>query len=90
MCVLFSVACVVCAVIMAVQKIWCIKYNKEILIFRNSFGLTKTYYVNELVITDGERMSCIIHNGKVVIQWDSFIMNIKEDVALCKFLSQIR
>ena len=81
-CVCFCVACVTCACIMFFQRMWYIKYNDEVLIFRNSFGLVKKYYIDELTIIDGERVNQICHNGKTVIKWDNMIMNLEEEIEI--------
>lgn len=85
-CLLFAVACITGMVIMFVQKIWRIKYNSDILIFRNSFGFSKEYRINQLTLIEDKRFSRIIHNGNTVVKWDSSIMNTAEDISIHKHL----
>ncbi len=84
--IIFVCACFVATSMMILQKIWKIQYNHEILIFRNSFGIVRQYKIEELCFFDGKRLCVIKHQGKRVVQWDTLIMNTKEEVALCKFL----
>ena len=88
--VIFGLACIISAYIMFFSKMWFIKYNEEVLIFRNSFGVTKRYHIDELTITDGNRENRIWHKGKVVIEWDTMIMNIKEEIAIYKHFNTIK
>lgn len=89
-CVIFSMACVVCMYIMFLQKIWCVKYNDEELIFRNSIGIIKTYHIDELRIIDGNRVNRICHNGKTIIKWDGVIMNFREEIEIYKHFETIK
>lgn len=84
-CLLFAVACITGTAIMFVQKTWRIKYNNDILIFRNSFGFTKEYSINKLTFIEEKRFSRIICNGKTVVKWDTSIMNIDEDISIHKY-----
>lgn len=83
--VIFSVAVLMGICLMLVQKIWYIKYDDKELIFRNSFGITKKYNIKELSLVEKERMSEIHYNGKKIIEWDTAIMNIKQDIEISKF-----
>lgn len=83
--VIFSVAILTAICIILVQKIWYIKYDEKELIFRNSFGITKKYNINELSLVEKERMSEIYFKGKKIIEWDTAIVNIKQDIEISKF-----
>lgn len=71
--------------IIIVQKTWYVKYDDKELIFRNSFGITKKYNINELSLVEKERMSEIYFKGKKIIEWDTAIVNIKQDIEISKF-----
>ena len=86
-CMLFLACCVICVVLMLIQKVWQIKYNGEDLIFRNAFGQIKRYKVADITIINGQRITRILLDDKTVIKWDTIIMNLEQDVALSKFLS---
>lgn len=87
-CVLFFIACIICVCIMFIQKMWYVKYNDEILIFRNVFGFKKKYNIEELTIINGQRVSRILLNGKTIIKWDTIIINIKEDIEISRFFNK--
>lgn len=83
--VLFSVAILTAICIILVQKIWYIKYDEKELIFRNSFGITKKYNINELSLVEKGRISEIHFKGKKIIGWDTTIVNFKQDIEISKF-----
>lgn len=83
--ILFSIAIFTMICMMLVQKIWCVKYDDKELIFRNSFGVTRKYNINELSLVEKERMSEIHFKGKKIIEWDTLIVNFKQDLELSKF-----
>ena len=89
-CFLFVIACIICAVIMIVQKTWQIKYNEEVLVFRNAIGLTREFILSELVVCEGNRTTRILHNNKDVATWDSLLMNTEEEIALIKTIEKKR
>lgn len=86
-CILFVIACIVCVAIMVIQKNWRIKYNCAKLYFRNSFGFTTQYEIDRVSIIDDKRMTRIIYDDKVIIEWDTMIVNLQEDIALHRFLN---
>lgn len=83
--VLFSVAILTAICIILVQKIWYIKYDEKELIFRNSFGITKKYNINELSLVEKGRISEIHFKGKKIIDWDTTMVNFKQDIEISKF-----
>lgn len=85
--VLFGAACIFSAVMMSVQSIWQIKYRDEQLIFRNSFGKSQTYSLNELTIAEQGRMTLLKHRNKTVTKWDSSIMNVKQEIVFQRAIS---
>lgn len=87
--ILFFVACLLCIWIMLIQKIWRIKYNNDVLIFRNCFGVTQKYNVCDIRFADGSRVSKIFLNKKPIISWDTLIINTAEDVAISIFFRQL-
>ena len=87
-CLLFLVSCITCALLMITQKLWCVKYNDEVLYFRNSFGLAKKYDINKLVLIEGERMNKILFNGMIIIKWDNLIVDLQQDVEISRFFQQ--
>lgn len=85
-CIIFVCACFVATGIMILQKIWKVEYNCETLIFRNSLGIRRRYKMDELEYREGKRLCEIRWRGKKIIQWDSLIMNTREEIALSRFL----
>lgn len=87
-CFIFAISCVGATCLMTLQKVWRIKYNDEILIFRNSFGSVRQYRIDDLILFENGRLCGILHNEKRIIQWDTLIMNTKEEISLCRFLTK--
>ena len=85
--VLFTIACIFSAVMMAVHSLWQIKYNDTQLIFRNSFGVSKSYYLIQLHIVDEGRMTHLKYEGKTIAKWDSSIMDTKQEIAFHRAIS---
>ena len=85
--IIFLVACILSNCIMILQKIWRIKYNDEIVVFRNSFGIVRRYKINDLRLIESSRLCKVLYNGKTIIQWDSLIMNTIEEVNFCRTIS---
>ncbi len=85
--ILFVCACIVSVVIMFIQRMWLIKYNDKVLIFRNSFGIKKRYEISKLSVVTSDRIDKIYCDNKKVIEWDTVIMNINESIALIRTIN---
>ena len=86
---LFLTYCIMANCIMVVQRVWKIKYNDEIVVFRNSFGIVREYNINDLHLLDNDRLCKVLCNGKTIIQWDTLIMNTIEEVNFCRTISKV-
>ena len=88
-CLIFFVTCVISNCVMVIQKVWRIKYNDEIVVFRNSFGIVRKYKIKELRLSENDRLCKILYNGKRIIQWDTLIMNVSEEVDVCRTIFKL-
>ena len=85
-CVLFSVACIFSAIMMIVQRVWQIKYNRDALFFRNSLGISKKYMLKNLRLVEDHKMTRLICGTETLTKWDSLIMDVRGEMALYQAL----
>lgn len=90
LCIIFGITVVTTFLLMLWQNIWLIRYNNNILIFRNSFGIKKEFLTNEIVILSGERVTKILCNGKEITKYDIMYMNLKEVILFEKEINKIK
>ena len=87
--IILFLSCITFGTLIAlVQKIWRIKYNDREIIFRNSFGISKTYKNATVSISHNKKMTVLFVNGKKITQWDENLVNIDQDMLIQDFYSK--
>ena len=84
--VIFGVSCVGCVLLMVLQKIWRIRYDDEMLVFRNSFGVVSRYPMADLYIKERKNVFCLMCLDREVTRWEPCIMNIWASIEFEKAL----
>lgn len=84
--VLFLVVVVFGAILAYTQAMWYIKYDETKIIFRNSFGFSKTYSSANLRIGYRKGMTQLFVDDIKITQWDSRLMNMWEELEFEQFI----
>ena len=87
--IILFLSCIIFGTLIAlVQKIWCIKYNDHEIVFRNSFGICKTYKNATVSISHNKKMTVLFVNGKKITEWDENLVSIDQDMHIQEFYSK--
>lgn len=76
------------AILMFVQKIWCIRYDDNVILFRNSFGISKKYRSKNIFIRNKKEMVQLFIDDVKVTQWDNRLVDPYDEIHFEKFIEK--